>query len=789
MAERVLSEVVDLDIDKCQNVYGVSPCTAGRVESGTAQAGAATTLTLRAGASAVNDAYNGMTARLTGGAGSVQERRISDYVGASKVATLESRWRTNRLTFSEQFDNGIWQKNNASITANQYTAPDGTLTADKMTVTGGGFHLRYQTAIAKDGSTWVGSIYIRQVNGTPANASIDLNDAGAAAHTLSSEWQRISQIVVPGAALTNVFMDVDVTQNGDYAVWGAQLEKASDLGDYIAVTSAQIVLPDATTTYDIIDRPNACYNTYRTCQDKPNYVKGTQTTIFTGVGAPLNKAAPARPYISRISTAPTEIDPEQGTARRAQSSITMIDAPDTDVEMDPYVRDRATAAAGTFWRRFFARNLNYGGRVARVKRGFVDAAGVFGTYTTERFIIESAKGPAANGDVVWTLKDPVKLLDRSKAPTPTSGKLAVALTVNDLQLTLGSGEGAQYEASGWVRIGDEVIRYSGLAGDVLSWPDGTYRGQFGTEALAAAVDDGVQQCLVYLDSTFSAVIEDLHNRAGIVDADLDLAQLASEEGIWLGDDFHIYNACITDPEDISALVQEMLQPAGMASWWSPTEQKVKFKVIAPASPAAVSVTVLDDAGELVEDSVAIERLETLRITMAAMNFGLRRSIDNVDEAKNYRQGEVAIDADAESANEYNERRPITLFSRFYGPQNLPGMRIFVQRYVARHRDAPERIEFTLDPKDGALVEGDIADLQTYRLVDEAGAIRTARILVIRREPGGTQDKYAGRITNFDRPYGFIAPNGTPNYPANNGYACISQDNGLMTNGDPGYLII
>ena len=88
MAERVLSQIVEFDIDKCQNVYGASPCTAGRVESGTAQAGAARTITLRAGASAVDDVFVPMTVRIVSGTGAGQERRLGDYVGATKVGTI-----------------------------------------------------------------------------------------------------------------------------------------------------------------------------------------------------------------------------------------------------------------------------------------------------------------------------------------------------------------------------------------------------------------------------------------------------------------------------------------------------------------------------------------------------------------------------------------------------------------------------------------------------------------------------------------------------------------------------
>lgn len=62
---------------------------------GTAQAGAAGTITLDAGASAVNDFYNGCQVVITSGTGTKQARLITDYVGATKVATIGPNWATN----------------------------------------------------------------------------------------------------------------------------------------------------------------------------------------------------------------------------------------------------------------------------------------------------------------------------------------------------------------------------------------------------------------------------------------------------------------------------------------------------------------------------------------------------------------------------------------------------------------------------------------------------------------------------------------------------------------------
>ena len=57
-------------------------------DSGSAQAGTSTTITLKSTASATDDIYNGMYVTITGGTGVGQIRIIEDYVGSTKVATV-----------------------------------------------------------------------------------------------------------------------------------------------------------------------------------------------------------------------------------------------------------------------------------------------------------------------------------------------------------------------------------------------------------------------------------------------------------------------------------------------------------------------------------------------------------------------------------------------------------------------------------------------------------------------------------------------------------------------------
>ena len=65
------------------------------IRSGTAQAGAAGTVTLDASASATTDFYKGSWVFLTGGTGAGQARLCRAYNGTTKVATIAPNWATN----------------------------------------------------------------------------------------------------------------------------------------------------------------------------------------------------------------------------------------------------------------------------------------------------------------------------------------------------------------------------------------------------------------------------------------------------------------------------------------------------------------------------------------------------------------------------------------------------------------------------------------------------------------------------------------------------------------------
>ena len=65
------------------------------IRANTAQNGGDTTITLDAGASGINDTYNGATIVLTGGPGAGQVRKITEYDYDTNIAIVDETWTTN----------------------------------------------------------------------------------------------------------------------------------------------------------------------------------------------------------------------------------------------------------------------------------------------------------------------------------------------------------------------------------------------------------------------------------------------------------------------------------------------------------------------------------------------------------------------------------------------------------------------------------------------------------------------------------------------------------------------
>jgi hypothetical protein len=187
---------------------------------------------------------------------------------------------TNLLTYSEQFDNVIWEHGvggnlGISVTADNTTSPDGTTNADKITNDAGATSLfQYDlTVTASSTNDYTASIFVKAgtatkfvlncyyVSNAEDNILFDLTTgtyvSGATAANQASiiamgnGWYRVSFVLTRDATGTRTAMVFrgwgmagTVRGNGVigeyYYAWGAQLEVGTTATSYIPTTSAQV---------------------------------------------------------------------------------------------------------------------------------------------------------------------------------------------------------------------------------------------------------------------------------------------------------------------------------------------------------------------------------------------------------------------------------------------------------------------------------------------------------------------------------------------------------------------
>jgi len=154
--------------------------------------------------------------------------------------------RTNLALYSEQFDNAAWPKQNATVTANATTAPDGTTTADKLVedATAGVSHRMYQTTASAfaNGTTVTNSVFLKAAERTWAYIRLELND-----NTSLNAWFNLSTGAI-GTVQSGLTATITPFGNGWYrcTVAGSVGTGASPAKNYflVGVTTA-----DNTTNY------------------------------------------------------------------------------------------------------------------------------------------------------------------------------------------------------------------------------------------------------------------------------------------------------------------------------------------------------------------------------------------------------------------------------------------------------------------------------------------------------------------------------------------------------------
>ena len=479
--------------------------------------------------------------------------------------------------------------------------------------------------------------------------------------------------------------DTAYTWDDPIATWDSAVQNLGALPGRNPCQLVEITIPRCTRRCGVSPctgstvGPKKCYNTLWTCQDTAHYV-AADFLIYAASQRidelQVVNGLPCFPTLTNVDTAATEIQPTQGLGVRAQATITIQDAPYSDLNFDYYAIERGydPQTKGTFFAKLMARVKYFENKKFRVLNGYLNDDGSFSwiNFRSKTYFLQDVSGPDASGVIAFNCKDPLRWADEetSQCPLAVTSQLSIDISETDTVLQI-TNIGDIPDATQYVRIDDEIMKVFAIdrIAKTITVQRATMPSWYDATAMAVSTHSqysNVQNCVLFDGDRIDVVLYKLLSQwcqigdtTGISDEYLDVAQWAVEASTWFANYF--LHALITEPTDVKTLLDELGQHLAII-WWNERTAKIELTAIKPAQGVLAPFT--DDTG-LRADTVSLSYDVDCRISQAWIYYGMRTPIvENSELLVHYRQAKISADLDAETISEYGKPQINTIISRW-----------------------------------------------------------------------------------------------------------------------------
>lgn len=444
--------------------------------------------------------------------------------------------------------------------------------------------------------------------------------------------------------------------------------------------------------------------------------------------------------------APTELNVADGDGDkssiglRAVVEIPFADYPHNDVGLDPYIATRGYDAMqrGTRWGKWLKRNPFYEGYTVEIYEGSRGDALAAMTKRTFRM----TKVDRTTSAALVTAKDIVSQITDSGVQYPplSPGELTLDLTAVATSFAVFNAETADYpDTAGYIRIGSELIAYTGRSGSGTVTFTGCTRGALETAAATHKQAARVQRVVAYENVRFDDIMKDLVEvGGGIPSTFVPFVDWQAEGDEWRSEYF--FTSYITEPTLVDALAGEVCASSLMHLWGDERVPTIKFEAQRPVA----NPVLLDWQADILKGSFKEIAHPEQRASRFVIYYRPRSWVGSMTDSTNFESAREYVDVTREQ--QYGGKPVIrNMFSRWIASDALAVT--LAATYVNRFRDVRRKISFSL--AEDVVWTGDQVRLTHYGDGDFTGAPATNLWLITKAETIIAGAKYAYEAEDND----------------------------------------